>query len=83
MKLSQEHKNEVLGAIKNGRSWECFRDFVELQKQAKKNEIRAASSDLTKLLAREQAMGQLVLLEAISEDFHNHVVNVIETQTTS
>lgn len=80
MKLSKRAKLEIEGQLKRDLSWQAHAHFVTSQLEEKKNQLQQCSGDITKILLREQLLGQILFLEKHSEYFHNHVANVIDTE---
>lgn len=76
-RISKRQALDVQNAIERELSWGTFREYVESQLLEKRNQIRMLTGDITKFLEREQLLGQVLQLETLISDFHNHVVHVI------
>jgi hypothetical protein len=81
MTLTHEQKQSIAVQVERDISWKAYKEFIKQQIDEKKNALQSCSGDIMKFLYREQLLGQILLLEKQLEDFHNHVVNVINNQT--
>lgn len=75
-RISERQAMDVRHTIREELSWGLFKEFIAAQAKEKRIQSKVLSGDLTKLLEREQLLGQADLLESLMEDFHNHVVHV-------
>lgn len=75
-RISERQAMDVKHTINEELSWGLFKEYIISQAKEKRIQSRVLGGDLTKLLEREQVLGQADLLDSLLEDFHNHVVHV-------
>lgn len=71
---------EVRHEVNNSLSWMLFKEFLEAQSLENENTADSYSSDLTKLLLREQHYGAGKALDKLLENFQSHVANEINNK---